>query len=540
MPVLRLGWVVCGGPAVTSRRLLKKAALSFQRPMNALPETIGRYQVRRELGRGMMGVVYLARDPDLGRDIALKVIQLPTGANEADRAGFEQRFFSEAQSAARLSHPGIVVVHDVGRDTGSGSLYMALQVLPGQTLESLLKEKKALDWRESLRITQRVAEALQHAHSEGVVHRDIKPANIMILPSGEPRIMDFGIAKLETSRLTATGQFLGTPLYMSPEQAMANPVDGRSDLFSLGSVLYEMLTGVRAFAGDSVTRILFQLMSQEPAPASSLVASLSPSIDNILKRCLAKDANLRYKDAESLAKDLGDVLDGRTPRSLLALSEPEAFVQTLKAGPAISNGPATQTGQAPPPWSAAQTWALRGSPHVQPRQAAVLATALLLTFGVLAWLSRWLEPAAPVVRPVTDSRFPPVPGTNTAETPEPQASPAPPIRETSQAARVVLDFEHSLRGGLIRVYVDDEKVVERPLSGRVTRKILGIEMRKGRFTETFPVAPGQREIRIQVSWDDNVRTERSGTRFNPGSSRRLKASLGSIGGLRKNLSLEWQ
>ncbi|HQZ16340.1 MAG TPA: serine/threonine-protein kinase, partial [Vicinamibacteria bacterium] len=166
--------------------------------MNGLPETVGRYRLIRELGRGMMGVVWLAKDPDLGRDIALKIIQLPPGANEAERASFEQRFFSEAQSAARLTHPGIVIVHDVGRDPASGALFMALQLLPGQTLDHVLKTRKRLEWQEALRITRKVAEALEHAHSEGVVHRDIKPANIMVLPSGDPKIMDFGIAKIET------------------------------------------------------------------------------------------------------------------------------------------------------------------------------------------------------------------------------------------------------------------------------------------------------------------------------------------------------
>ncbi len=252
--------------------------------MSALPESIGRYQVRRELGRGMMGVVYLALDPDLGRDIALKVIQLPHGASEADRTSFEQRFFSEAKSAARLSHPGIVIVHDVGRDATTGAVFMALELLPGRTLESTIKEGKRLDGPVALRIARRVAEALQHAHSQGVVHRDIKPANIMILPSGEPKIMDFGIAKVETAHQTATGQFVGTPLYMSPEQALAHPVDGRSDLFSLGSVLYEMLTGTAAFAGESITKVLFQLINSDPAPPSRLVATLSPEVDHLLGR----------------------------------------------------------------------------------------------------------------------------------------------------------------------------------------------------------------------------------------------------------------
>ncbi len=161
--------------------------------MNGMPETVGRYRLIRELGRGMMGVVYLAHDPDLGRDIALKVIQLPPGASAPERASFEQRFFSEAQSAARLAHPGIVIVHDVGRDISTGALFMALQLLPGQTLDSVLKSRKRLEWPEALRIARKVAEALEHAHSEGVVHRDIKPANLFLCGNGSTAVGDFDV-----------------------------------------------------------------------------------------------------------------------------------------------------------------------------------------------------------------------------------------------------------------------------------------------------------------------------------------------------------
>src|SRR5688572_24079192 len=162
------------------------------------PSQIGRYEIRGELGRGMMGVVYEAHDPALGRTIALKTIRLALAPGDQERDDFERRFLAEARIAARLSHPGIVVVHDVGRDAAHGMLYIALEHLQGRTLADRVAEGP-LEWRDALRLVGRVAEALRYAHAQGVVHRDVKPANIMVLPTGEPKIMDFGIAKLEAS-----------------------------------------------------------------------------------------------------------------------------------------------------------------------------------------------------------------------------------------------------------------------------------------------------------------------------------------------------
>jgi len=506
----------------------------------ATPETVGRYQVLRELGRGMMGVVYLAKDPDLGRDIALKVIQLPLGATATDRAGFEQRFFAEAQSAARLTHPGIVIVHDVGRDSASGALFMALQLLPGQTLDQVLKSQKRLEWKEALRITRKVAQALEHAHSEGVVHRDIKPANIMILPSGEPKIMDFGIAKVEAGRLTATGQFIGTPLYMSPEQAMARPVDGRSDIFSLGSVLYEMLTGVPAFDGESVTRILFQLMSTEPEPPSVRVTSLSPAIDNILRRCLAKDVTRRYPDAEALANDITAIIGPATEGGRAVSAGVGSGTEAADA-PLAALLPPEAVSSLPEDWNALETRALPRSPRRTQRRNLLIATGVVVA-ALLGWALLRTRTPPPVARLIqTPSQAPTElktepPGTQPDEAPRPTP---PPPKVSNQAARLSVEFEHSLKGGIFRLYVDDLRVIDEPFGSHVTKKIVGVEMRKGFLAETLEVNPGVRTVKVEVLWDDNVKTERSQTFFNAGSRLRLKAKLGSMGGLRHDLSLEW-
>ncbi|HVQ30635.1 MAG TPA: serine/threonine-protein kinase, partial [Vicinamibacteria bacterium] len=181
-------------------------------PTDTTPAQIGRFQIGRELGRGMMGMVYEAHDPVLDRTIALKVIRLTFAASEKERETFEQRFMTEARAAAGLSHPGIVVVHEVGRDAETGLLYLALEYLPGTTLSERIATGGPLEQREALRIAQRVAQALHYAHGRGVIHRDVKPANVMVLPDGEPKILDFGLAKLEAGHEhTAAGQFLGTP-----------------------------------------------------------------------------------------------------------------------------------------------------------------------------------------------------------------------------------------------------------------------------------------------------------------------------------------
>ena len=273
-------------------------------PKKDFPRSIGRYEIRKELGAGMMGVVYEAEDPDLGRTVALKTIRLSLAGDARQRQEYERRFRAEAQIAARLSHPGLVVVHDTGRDPEHGILYMALEYLHGRTLAELVTEKGRLEWREALRIVGRVAEALHYAHGEGVIHRDIKPANIMVLDSREPKVMDFGIAKLETSQLTSTGQIFGTPLYMSPEQALGHTVDARTDVFSLGSVAYTLVTGTRAFEAPTVPVVLARVAYFTPPPLSDSVRGVPGDVDYVVARAMAKAPSDRYADGKALAEDI--------------------------------------------------------------------------------------------------------------------------------------------------------------------------------------------------------------------------------------------
>jgi serine/threonine protein kinase len=278
------------------------------------PRRIGRYEIVKELGRGTMGVVYEARDPVLDRRIALKTIHLSHLAADQRRRVYERRFLAEAQAAGQLSHPGIVVVHDVGRDSETDLLYIALEFLVGRTLAELIAENALPEWRECLRIMAQVARALHHAHKNGVVHRDVKPANIMILPSGEPKIMDFGIAKLDTSELTSPGELFGTPLYMAPEQALGEKVDARSDLFSLGSIAYTILTGRPPFTASSVPGILARVAHQEPPRPTETAPGLPKSVDYFVARAMAKSPDERYPDGQKMAEDIEDIVAGKSPR----------------------------------------------------------------------------------------------------------------------------------------------------------------------------------------------------------------------------------
>jgi len=276
-------------------------------------ERLGRYEIIAELGRGAMGTVYRARDPKIDRIVALKTITV-AGIGPADEEEYRQRFFREAQAAGKLSHGGLVTIFDVGEDEKSKTPFIVMEFIEGKTLEELGRGER-LPTETALGLIQQIAEALDYAHGRKIIHRDIKPANIIVTGEGRAKITDFGIAKLAMTQFTQPGQVLGTPAYMAPEQLSGGAVDGRSDIFSLGVILYWLLTGDKPFAGDTTTAVSFKIVYQEPIPATQINPSLSPEFDYMLSRALAKDAAGRYQRGRELAEDLADLLDGRPPRS---------------------------------------------------------------------------------------------------------------------------------------------------------------------------------------------------------------------------------
>ena len=269
-----------------------------------------------------MGVVHKARDPAIDRVVAIKVLRLGFSRDDADRRTFIERFRREAKIAGKLSHPHIVGVYDVG-STEDDAPYLVMELFPGVSLSQLLERDPRddgglRDVEEIRLIVHQLASALAYAHAEGVVHRDVKPANVLYQPGPRIKLVDFGIAKIEALELTATGELIGTPSYMSPEIFAGDPVDGRSDLFSLGVILYQLLTGRRPFEAESVSRTIFRVLHDEPVAPSKLRKGLPPAWDHLCARLLAKDPARRYPKAEALIEDLDAVGRGEPLRSLPA------------------------------------------------------------------------------------------------------------------------------------------------------------------------------------------------------------------------------
>ncbi len=261
---------------------------------------IGRYKITGELGRGAMGLVYKAEDPALGRTVALKTIGLSD--DEPEREEYRKRFVMEGKAAGRLTHPHIVTVYDFGEEKDIA--YMAMELLNGTELRTRMLEGP-IPLIDVVDIAGQVADGLGFAHEHGVVHRDVKPSNIMLVARGQAKIMDFGIARMRASdHKTSTGVVLGTPKYMSPEQVAGLPVDHRSDIFSLGIVLYEMLTRAAPFTGEDATQIMHKIATAEPVAPSRLNPQVPSLLDFVLARALKKDPAVRYQDAYEMAADL--------------------------------------------------------------------------------------------------------------------------------------------------------------------------------------------------------------------------------------------
>lgn len=266
---------------------------------------IGRYEIESEIGRGAMGIVYLARDTRLDRRVALKTYALPAGLSAEAEREFQERFEREARAAAVLSHPGIITVHDVDRDADHGTPYITMEYFEGESLQHLLDRRGRLDIDEARDIIFQVADALCAAHAAGIVHRDVKPGNILIgSMGGRAKLADFGVARLRESELTRSGAAIGSPAYMSPEQIRGGKVDGRSDLFSLGVILYQMLSGESPFEGDDLPALVYSIAHETPVPITRHVPSLPAGLETFLDRALAKSPEDRFTDGRVFRDEL--------------------------------------------------------------------------------------------------------------------------------------------------------------------------------------------------------------------------------------------
>ncbi|MFQ5724168.1 MAG: protein kinase [Terriglobia bacterium] len=378
-----------------------------QRASSAPRQTLGRYEILEELGRGAMGIVYKAYDPVLDRLLALKTVQVTATGKE--RQELVRRLRQEAQAAGRLDHPNLITVFDAGET--AGLCYIAMQFIKGPTLAQLMKDRPLLPLPQILALFDQVCEGLHYAHERGIVHRDLKPSNLLITREGQAKIVDFGIAKLVESSHTTTGLILGTPSYMSPEQAQGTRLDRRSDIFSLGAILYELFSGEKAFPGNNPTAILYKILHADPIPLRTLTPSLDPALDRIVRKALAKDPFRRYQTCQELQRDV------------------KAFSQPRPA-PAPLPSPARAPAPRPQP-----------PPQPQPRPARsggriVFLLLLLALAGAWGWqqdvLSSWSTLLQPPPIPPALPTSPAPPGSLPDVAPKPaEPSPSPATQESA-------------------------------------------------------------------------------------------------------------
>ncbi len=299
---------------------------------------LGRYQIIREIGRSN-DIVYEAVDPGINRRVALKELLMPPNLSGQQRQERVQRFYREARAAGSLAHPNIVTIYEVGEDQGRH--FIAMEFLEGQSLRDVLEIEGNLSVDRAVEIVKQVSSGLGYAHSNGVIHRDIKPDNVHILPGGQVKITDFGIARLmEEPTITADGQVFGTPSYMSPEQVAGRPLDTRSDLFSLGVMFFEMLTGRKPFTGDTVVTITYNIMNQEIL----VPPTVPPHLERVIRRALSKEPSQRYSTAEEMSADM----DATGFNGAYISPQPDPFGSTMSA-PGPLYGPTPQYPVPPPP-----------------------------------------------------------------------------------------------------------------------------------------------------------------------------------------------
>jgi len=453
-----------------------------------MPKAIGRYEVLEEVGRGSMGVVYKARDPRIGRTVALKTIafSFPLGPGEEEE--FLQRFYHEAQVAGRLNHPNIVTIYDVGERGKGGDAYIAMEFVIGTNLHELLAGGGRLPLAQVADVVEKLAQALDYAHDNGVIHRDIKPANILLTENGQPKILDFGIARLAAGGLTRPGKFFGTPNYMSPEQVTGAEVDGRTDQFSLGVILYQLLTGEKPFVGDSVTAISYQVVNVDPPPPSKLNPALRPPFDRIVRKVLSKSATDRYARCADLAADLTagvgewrEAAEKSTPPTLVSREDGKV----AESGPA-EGGKRGITFLAP---RFGQILAGHGTPLGIGWVAFLICLVLLASAPFLLYRSPPGRPAgsqplglltAPTASRAGGDRA--LSGIGVAPG---QSAPDP-----AQAARLRVTMAHRFTSGRIEVRVDGATLLEDRLKSKGS---------KTRFSRTLPVPSGSHRVEVRVS-----------------------------------------
>ena len=420
----------------------------------------GRYEIVGELGRGAMGIVYKAVDPVIGRTVAVKTIRLSEEGTGLNRAELLARFQTEARAAGLLTHPNIVVVYDAGEE--DGLYYITMELVEGKSLQALLDGGHSFPLPRTLRIMDQTCSALQFAHERNVVHRDIKPANLMLAADDTVKITDFGTAKiLQFGSTQQTSHVMGTPSYMSPEQVKGRGVDGRSDIFSLGVMLYEMITGEKPFPGQNITTVIYKIVNEDPVPPRRIDPSIHPGISTVVMKALAKEPEQRYQSCREMLEDLRNYraqgFAGGSPNStVMAGGSPAATVASGNLGGRGFPGHAL-SGHAPATDDATVVATVRSlsaraaasgptpvvpragttlSPPVEPpRKKSVVGTvfAALLLLGVIGYGANKIKPVFEAARALHNAQVKETASSRSAE-PSPQAPSRPEARPNADDA----------------------------------------------------------------------------------------------------------
>lgn len=419
--------------------------------MSPSQKKYGRFSVEEELGRGGMGVVYRAVDPVIGRSVAIKVLHTDSSLSSKARGEIQNRFEQEFRSAGNLIHPSLVTVYDVGQE-GDES-FIAMECVEGDSLERMLRSGRDLSFKEVADLLERLCSGLDYAHDAGIVHRDVKPANVLLTESGRPKITDFGVAKVRSANLTLTGTVIGTPAYMAPEQILGETVTGAADQFSVGVILYQMLTGELPFIGDLPTTTLYKIVHEDPAPPSSLNETLPPEIDAAVLKSLAKNPAERYACCTDLAKAVRDAL-GATPQI-----SPESTSRTVTlAGAEPFDAEISHAGSGS--YGGAVTWANRKpTPRYGLLALGAIALAMLGWFGAQMYFER-MAPQEPVETADDEPAEAPQQAADAPITPEAPLLRSYTVVSEPAGATVVVDGEAASSVTPITLELDPDSTVE--------------------------------------------------------------------------------
>jgi eukaryotic-like serine/threonine-protein kinase len=499
-------------------------------------DRIGRYELTAEVGRGSMGVVHRARDPVMDRDVAIKTVALPHGLPEDKRDEFQARFLREAQAAGRLSHPGIVAVFDYDNGATTGRAFIAMEFVDGPTLQELISRCGRLDPQWVLSLGEALAAALQVAHDAGVVHRDLKPANILIRDAdGGAKITDFGVAHIDSSELTVAGLVYGSPAYIAPERLRGERADARSDLFSLGVILYEALCGEKPFGGNDFTSTCLAIITQPTAPVHERHPELSPAFDRFFARALAKNPDERYPDAAAFGNALKALRD-----------EQKWFGRGEATGPIRVAAPSAIT-----PGRIAVALLLAGIVvlGIVGLRATRRPEQVVAPLPEQVAVSPSKEPTARAPAPAPASarapaRAPARSAVRAVRTPALPAAP-PAASATAQDARLELKIKSFVKAGTLDLLLDGKSVYTTTLARReAAAPPTGVKklVRRARqeLGQTLRLPPGAHQLVAHLTVEGNSRSfeQNLDLDLEPGTERSLSVVLGKALGPRISLLLE--